>query len=148
MPPYGFSWVIPQQLAALARPSSVDDLHWLRQNGIDVILSAMEDPLPRLWINDAGLMAVHVPIVDMEAPTNEQFDAAVDAIVNARTHEMAIAVHCLAGRGRTGTILAGYLVHTGLPAAEAMARIRALRPGSIETPDQERAIEAFARRRR
>jgi atypical dual specificity phosphatase len=59
---------------------------------------------------------------------------------------MGVAVHCTAGKGRTGTVLAAYLVTTGLSAHAAIDRVRHLRPGSVETPDQEEAVEEFARR--
>ncbi len=56
---------------------------------------------------------------------------------------MGVAVHCAAGLGRTGVVLACYLIDKGLNATNAIARIRRLRPGSIETEDQEKAVEEF-----
>jgi atypical dual specificity phosphatase len=61
---------------------------------------------------------------------------------------MGVAVHCAAGLGRTGTVLAAYLVARGEEPRAALARVRDLRPGSVETADQERAVEAYARRLR
>ena len=57
---------------------------------------------------------------------------------------MGVAVHCTAGKGRTGTVLAAYFVNAGLSAREAIQKVRTLRPGSIETPGQEEAIAEFA----
>ena len=37
-------------------------------------------------------------------------------------------------------------MNQGLRAKDAVAKVRELRPGSVETADQERAVEAFARR--
>ena len=59
-----------------------------------------------------------------------------------------VAVHCGAGLGRTGVVLAAYFVATGATAQNAVARIRRLRPGSIETDEQAEAIEHYARRKR
>jgi atypical dual specificity phosphatase len=146
MPPPGFTWVDKPHLAALALPESADDLAWLRRNGIDVVISLTEDPLPRGWVNDAGLMGVSVPVPDMEPPTDRQLDHLLDTIRRANASRMGVAIHCGAGLGRTGTVLAAYFVAQGLTPREAVAKVRDLRPGSVETAEQERAIEAFARR--
>jgi atypical dual specificity phosphatase len=147
MPPSGFSWVDRPRLAALARPRAADDLQWLRRNGIDVLVSLTEDPLPRHWVNDAGVMAVHVPVPDMDAPTERQLDHIVAAVRRATESGLGVAVHCLAGMGRTGTVLAALFVADGLTARAALDKVRDLRPGSVETLEQERAIERYARHR-
>lgn len=146
MPPPGFTWVDKPHLAALAMPESTDDLVWLRRNGIDVLLSLTESPVPRSWVNEAGLMVVNVPVPDMEPPTDRQLDRLLETIRKANAARMGVAVHCGAGLGRTGTVLAAYFVTQGLTPKEAMTKVRELRPGSVETAEQERAIEAFARR--
>lgn len=145
MPP-GFSWVDPPHLAALAYPDAADDLVWLRRNGIDVLVSLTEDPAPRTWVNDAGLMLVHVPVPDMEAPTARQFETVLDTLRRATAAGMGAAVHCAAGKGRTGTVLAAYFVSKGLSAKAAIDKVRALRPGSVETAEQEQAVAEFEKR--
>ncbi len=145
-PPAGFSWIDRPHLAACARPDGPEELGWLRQQGIQILLSLSEDPLRRDWVNEAGLLVLHVPVEDMEAPTQEQLDRCVSAINRARQQKMGVAIHCTAGLGRTGSILAAYFVSQGFTPKAAVARVRELRPGSIETPSQEEAIEEFARR--
>ena len=71
----------------------------------------------------------------------------VSAIVRAHEKEMGVVVHCGAGLGRTGVVLACYFVNKGLSAQNAIARVRRLRPGSIETEDQADAVLDFARRK-
>jgi atypical dual specificity phosphatase len=146
MPP-GFSWVDPPRLAALAQPESADDLRWLRANGVDLLVSLTEDPPPRRWVNDAGLFLLHLPVEDMTAPTPSQLSAAVAAIGRANAAGLGAAVHCAAGMGRTGTVLACHFVARGDSAGAAVERVRAARPGSVETRDQEQAVREFARRR-
>jgi atypical dual specificity phosphatase len=146
--PSGFTWIEKPLLAAMARPSEAEDLIWLREHGIEVLLSLTEDRPRRDWIEEAGLLVYHEPLEDMEPPTQDQLDRAVSAIVRANERKMGVAVHCGAGLGRTGVVLAAYFVAGGLSAANAIARIRRLRPGSIETDEQAAAVELFARRRR
>jgi atypical dual specificity phosphatase len=144
--PRGFTWIDKPWLAALARPEEAEDFAWLRQQGIELLLSLTEDAPRRDWVNDAGLLLFHVPMVDMEAPAQEDLDRCVSAIARAHERQMGVAVHCGAGLGRTGVVLACWLATTGLSASNAIARVRRLRAGSIETDDQETAVEEFARR--
>jgi atypical dual specificity phosphatase len=147
MPPPGFSWIDPPHLAALGRPEGPDELRWLRDQGIQLLISLTEYPLPRIWLEDASLLSVHVPVRDFYAPTPEQLEQCITVIQRAKHQNMAVAVHCHAGLGRTGTVLAAYFVAEGLGAADAIARVRELRPGSIETGPQEEAVAAYAIRR-
>lgn len=146
--PYFFSWIDEPLLAASAEPGAPEQLAWLRSNGVDILVTLTEEPLPRTWVDGAGLLSVHVPVPDMDVPTIEQIDQVMRVIDKAKTGNMGVAVHCLAGRGRTGTILAAYFVHRGLSARDAIKKVRELRPGSIEVTEQEDAIRAYERSRR
>ncbi len=147
-PPQGFSWIDKPLLAALARPSAPEDFAWLREQGVEVLVSLTEDRPRRDWADEAGLLVFHEPLEDMEAPSQEQLDRIVSAMRRAMDLNKGVAVHCGAGLGRTGVVLAAYLVARGATAQNAIARIRRLRPGSIETDEQAEAIERYARRKR
>jgi atypical dual specificity phosphatase len=146
--PQGFSWVEKPLLAALARPTSLEDLVWLRAQGIEVLISLTEDRPRRDWTEEASMLVFHEPLEDMEAPSQEQLERAVSAILKATARNMPVAVHCGAGLGRTGVVLAGYFVARGSSAQSAVAKVRRLRPGSIETDEQAAAVEQFARRKK
>jgi atypical dual specificity phosphatase len=146
--PYFFSWIDEPLLAACAEPGGQEQLAWLRGQGVDILITLTEEPRPRTWVDAAGLMSVHVPVPDMDVPAVEQFEQVMSVIDKAQSAGMGVAVHCLAGRGRTGTVLAAYFVHRGLTAREAIDKVRQLRPGSIEVPEQEDAIRAFERSRK
>ncbi|QEL15252.1 phosphatase domain-containing protein [Limnoglobus roseus] len=148
MPPPGFSWIDRPHVAALAFPDAAEDLLWLRRNGIEVLVSLTETPAPRQWVNDAGLMLVHVPVLDMAAPSLRQFETILDTIHRANKSGLGVAIHCAAGKGRTGTALAAYFVGQGLSAEDAIEKVRQLRQGSIETTDQIQALEEFEKKRR
>ncbi len=145
-PPPRFSWIEPSRLAAMAMPQAAEELHWLRQQGIELLISLTEFPPPRQWVNESGLMLVHVPIPDMTAPRPAELSKIVETIRKAHASGLGVAVHCAAGLGRTGTVLAAYLTAQGMSAAAAIAHVRQLRPGSIETRDQEEAVFLFAAR--
>jgi atypical dual specificity phosphatase len=111
------------------------------------LISLTETSPSAASLRRAGLAGVHLPVADFTAPTLDQVAAAVSAIDEFRARGLPVAVHCAAGRGRTGTILAAYLVNRGATAEAAIAQIRAQRPGSIETPEQESIVHAYARQR-
>lgn len=55
-----------------------------------------------------------------------------------------MGVHCRMGRGRSGVMAACYLVHFQQMTPErAIINLRLQRPGSIETPEQERAVVRY-----
>lgn len=147
--PDGFTWIDKPRLAAMAEPGSLDEYQWLREQGIQFIVCLAESPPRRAWINEAGLFSLHIPILDMHAPTQPQIDLCMASIEKAQSNTLGVAVHCTAGLGRTGTMIACWLVHSEkLSARDAITRVRRLRPGSIETEEQADAIVEFARRRK
>ncbi len=134
--PLNFSWVEPNLLAGLAYPGRVEELQWLRANGIEILLTLTEQPLSKSNINESGIFAIHEPIPDWQAPTIEQLERCLGIIRMANEKRFAVAVHCAAGIGRTGTILAAYLMSKGIPLDDAISQIRKLRPGSVESTAQ------------
>ena len=54
-----------------------------------------------------------------------------------------LAVHCLAGLGRTGTVLAAWLVREGLTAGEALRRVRLIDAQYVQSEAQEALLYQF-----
>lgn len=134
-------------LAAMACPASEEELRWLREQGVEILLSLTEEPPDRDEVSNAGLLLYHVPVPDMTAPTQEELDRCVSAIHKAKASGMGVGIHCGAGAGRTGVVLACYFVAQGASASEAIRKVRRLRPQSIETEEQIEAVKQFAQRR-
>jgi atypical dual specificity phosphatase len=144
--PDGFSWVDPPLLAAMAQPGSVEEYQWLREQGIHLVISLCEDAPRRTWLNEAGLFSMQIAVEDMHPPAQQQVDACLSAIEKAHARSFAVAIHCGAGMGRTGTMLACYFVKKGMTAPAAIAHVRRIRPGSIETAEQADTVSDYARR--
>ena len=132
-----FGWLLDGEVAGSSRPQSAAALAALHAVGCGWCVNLGEQPLlkdgsgrrpagdgatrPRLRRPDLGPAGRRRPPPSSRpAPLGEP-----------------VAVCCGAGLGRTGTVLAAVLVRRGLPAREAIHEVRAQRPGSIETPEQE-----------
>jgi protein-tyrosine phosphatase len=85
----------------------------------------------------------HLPIVDVKTP-----DAAFERLWIERGGEIKallregrnVLVHCRGGLGRAGMVAARLLIELGMEPKTAIAKVRAVRPGAIETSDQERYV--------
>jgi protein-tyrosine phosphatase len=95
-----------------------------------------------------GLDWLHLPIRDVSTP-GCAFEAAwPDHSANLRKRLAAgesVVVHCRGGLGRAGMIAARLLAESGVDPDAAMARVRAVRPGAIETPAQEEWVRTGPR---
>jgi hypothetical protein len=89
------------------------------------------------------LSYLHLPTLDLTAPTQPQLDAAVAFVAEQAG---IVYVHCKAGYSRAAVVVAAYLLASGGAASadEAIDLIRRARPSLIVRPEARRAIEAFA----
>ncbi len=132
-------WV--RTVAGCNIPVTLDDIEDLRRQDVSALLSLTEHPMPPAFLH--GFATLHVPIRDFSAPRIAQLRECVGFIDDCLDRSVTPAVHCAMGRGRTGTVLAAWLIAHGTPADDAMAEVRHARPGAIETDAQESILYEF-----
>ena len=138
------AWIVPGRLLLAAYPSDQELRHY-HGEGVRVVVNLHTRAHDPAKLTEIGLTEVHLPVRDFTAPTPGQLDQGVAAISHAIEAGQVALVHCRGGRGRGGTLAACYLVSQGTPVDAAIAQVRELRPGAIETHQQEAAIETWSR---
>ena len=148
--PTNFSWVIDNKLAGSGTPMTSEQYRWLIKNNIKSIVTVREFPLPQKWLVDNEKETIikdykFVYVKDYGVPSLEVLDNIVDYInIKITKEEKPLVVHCAAGKGRTGTILAAYLLkQDNISSQEAIKKIRSLRPGSIQSKIQEEILHKY-----
>jgi protein-tyrosine phosphatase len=90
-----------------------------------------------------GMLWFHLPIVDVSVPDlrfEQQWAVRGEELRTILRGGRDILVHCRGGLGRAGTIAARLLVELGMEPGRAIAEVRAVRPGAIETREQENFV--------
>ena len=137
----------------------VDDLgrHWRRDLAVDVAAIATWRPSAvltlieaheflRLGVQElaralkaAGLEWHHLPIPDMGTPGPEFVQGWMRTrhrVLGSLRSGERVLVHCAGGLGRSGMLAAMLLAELGVSPTDAIRRVRAARPGAIETEAQ------------
>ena len=137
-----FSWIIEGTLAGAGGPTSTRDITFLKLKEIQAVIRMEEQTIStEPW----QMIEMYEPVPDFTPPQMDQIHRMVRFIEDQiETWEHPVVVTCRAGLGRTGTVLACYFVYCGYTPEAAINLIRTLRPGSIETPDQEDAVTRFS----
>lgn len=145
--PNGFSWLVPGRLAGTPWPGVVHDmdadLKALSRCGITMLITLTEKDFPQDALARNGLKNFHLPVYDQEPPTVAQMQMLLARMSVALRRGEVLAVHCLAGLGRTGTVLAAWLVREGLTAEEALRRVRLIDAQYVQSEAQEALLYEF-----
>jgi len=141
--PTGFTWVEDHRLAASGYPASRGQLEWLVGRGIGAVVTLTPDPLPKGLVGGLRLELVHLPMQDHEPPSVDALAAGSRAVRDLLGSGKTVVVHCLAGQGRTGCVLAAYLMsERRLTADEALRTLRDIKPSFVERA-QESALREY-----
>lgn len=145
--PTGFTWVLERRLAGSGRPGMFDamerDMAFLRGAGIKLVVTLTEAPLAPPP-TDFGLKSLHFPIPDMGIPTPRAGAQLCGEVVASLARDEPVLLHCKAGVGRTGTMLACTLVTLGRTPEQALAEVRRACWRYVETEAQVRFVGHYA----
>jgi atypical dual specificity phosphatase len=142
--PTNFSWVTDGKLAGSGLPVTQDEFKWVLDKGIKSIVTVREVPLPSRWIDGTNIDYLHLMVEDYGVPNIEVLDEAVNYIDKKIQSGKPVLVHCAAGKGRTGALLAAYMIKKeNLTAEQAIEKIRLIRPGSVQSVTQETALSMY-----
>lgn len=146
------------RLGILPRPRGGD---WLsdetaawREAGVDMVVSLLEpDEAAQLVLEDeaaaaaaSGIVFRPFPIPDRGVPTSlESVAELASEVVDALEEGRSVAVHCRQGIGRSGLIVGGVLVATGVDPITALRTIAESRGLEVpETEEQRQWLKDFA----
>jgi ADP-ribosyl-[dinitrogen reductase] hydrolase len=90
-----------------------------------------------------GMLWFHLPIVDVSTPDDgfeRQWEIAGHELRMLLRSGRDVLIHCRGGLGRAGTIGARLLIELGMEPEVAIRRVRAVRPGAIETCEQKKYV--------
>jgi atypical dual specificity phosphatase len=146
--PRDFRWMIHNRLGGLPRPGIVaalaHDLAGLCRLGVTTLVTLEEtETVPRAELRAAGISSLHFPIVDMEAPQLQIAAEWCRQIASRLDGGEVIAMHCRAGQGRTGTMLASQLIWAGATAIDALDLARAINPRWVTSCEQVAFLARF-----
>jgi atypical dual specificity phosphatase len=143
-----FSFVLPAQLAGMAHPDSFEEaaevVKFLLFQNVHTIVNLSGQAYTNDLISE-NFVIQDEGVEDFGIPAVDQVDRIFECFLKL-PGEQVMVLHCAAGIGRTGTVLAcliGRLLK--LDGLVVIREIRKLRPGSIETAEQEEFIISYCR---
>lgn len=145
--PRGFLWLKNGILAGTPRPGIVADLDYdlaaLQRVGVSVLVSLTTTPVDQAKLAEYGIKGVWFPIKDMGAPSPSEAMSLCKEISQFQDGGEIVAVHCRAGLGRTGTVLAAQLIWEGKRALDALETVRRIEPRWVQSEEQVTFLEEY-----
>jgi atypical dual specificity phosphatase len=138
--PREFHWIQPHLLGGMQYPGLLNDdkqdLSALQELKVSILISLTETAYDADKLHAYQIQGIHFPIDDMDVPSLAKTKALCIQIETWQQQNHAVIVHCKAGLGRTGTMLACMLVYQLKTAIKAIETVRLINPYYIQNDKQ------------
>jgi protein-tyrosine phosphatase len=136
-------WVRKKEIGGSPLPYTIDEIKEWKAKGVKRVLVLPEEwEIEEAWgtseyyfsiLRDNNLDFIHIPIPDNYPPTISQFNEIYEWLNKGKGN----LVHCVGGIGRTGTIIAAYLImKEGYEPNDAVEEVRKYREGAVQSLQQ------------
>lgn len=147
----GFQWIVPGRLGGMHQPGMLNDLDGdlaaVSRLGIDRLITLTEAPLALDGADTHGVAIEHFPIGDMDAPMMKPCIAFLERLCSEYAAGANLVFHCRGGLGRTGLMLACFLiVRKNLGSGAAIEQVRRTNINYIQSSKQLAFVQAFGER--
>ncbi|KAI9025408.1 protein-tyrosine phosphatase-like protein [Hyaloraphidium curvatum] len=160
MPGVNATWVTSEMLA-LSRPSSriIREYDLFQRSGVKLLINLTEHgEHPYCGDNlapgsgfsyypsefeDHGIAYINPAWEDLGVPSLELMDSVVEECKRVVERGGKVATHCHAGMGRTGLVIACFLIGRGMDPEDALKKVRSRRTGAVQSPSQEEFLVRY-----
>ena len=119
------NWVIPEKLAGSSFPLSNDVLSLPSMN-LMLVVNLTSRGLPNILkkqLQERKVVIKRFPIPDFGLPSSEVIHQYLQTVCKALRENQSVLTHCIAGCGRTGTMIGLFLVTHGYSSEKALEKI-------------------------
>jgi len=142
-----FNWIIPDKFIAMCSPTAIAKhtttvvthtpgyyIPYFKLHNVTAVIRLNFSEYDRTSFTKEGIKHYDMYFDDGSVPPLDIVENFLNIVEN---NSGTIAVHCKQGLGRTGTLIACYIMkHYNFSPAESMAFLRIQRPGSVVGPQQ------------
>ncbi len=132
-------------------PKTQEDLDYIKKQGIKIIIS-LEEAIKELAEHSTlktDFEHIELYITDYGVPITEQIEKFLEIFSKAKEEKKPVLVHCYAGCGRTGVMLAlaEKLFYNTKDGEEAIRNLKKVRPCALETSEQRTLVINYKRKK-